>query len=190
MKKLMIAVALLCAATASQAANYNWNAMGSAYWSDSGSYDELDGFKVYAFDAQTVTLEALTASLTTTGAAALEQSMGFGTVGGFEYSFSSADAGNKLLVGYDSPEYVHGYLVLVGDGSDGKSYFAAIDPGAVKVTEAISGSGAPLGQEFVVSALPGAGAEGWTQVASVPEPTSGLLLLLGVAGLALRRRRA
>ena len=31
---------------------------------------------------------------------------------------------------------------------------------------------------------------GWTKVESIPEPTSGLLLLLGVAGLALRRRRA
>ena len=31
---------------------------------------------------------------------------------------------------------------------------------------------------------------GWSYTANVPEPTSGLLLLLGVAGLALRRRRA
>ena len=35
----------------------------------------------------------------------------------------------------------------------------------------------------------GSGIKNW-QAAAVPEPTSGLLLLLGVAGLALRRRRA
>ncbi|MBR3923740.1 MAG: PEP-CTERM sorting domain-containing protein [Kiritimatiellae bacterium] len=31
---------------------------------------------------------------------------------------------------------------------------------------------------------------GWTEVSAAPEPTSGLLLLLGMAGLALRRKRA
>ena len=31
---------------------------------------------------------------------------------------------------------------------------------------------------------------GWYTTASVPEPTSGLLMLVGLAGLALRRRRA
>ena len=33
---------------------------------------------------------------------------------------------------------------------------------------------------------------GWTGItsASIPEPTSGLLMLVGLAGLALRRRRA
>ena len=31
---------------------------------------------------------------------------------------------------------------------------------------------------------------GWYSAAAVPEPTSGLLMLLGMAGLALRRKRA
>ena len=40
-------------------------------------------------------------------------------------------------------------------------------------------------------ALPNSGYwSGWQTVGAVPEPTSGLLLLMGVAGLALRRRRA
>ena len=34
------------------------------------------------------------------------------------------------------------------------------------------------------------GTDGWVASSSVPEPTSGLLLLLGVAGLALRRKQA
>ena len=39
-------------------------------------------------------------------------------------------------------------------------------------------------------ATPSKSADNWSAVSSAPEPTSGLLLLLGVAGLALRRRRA
>jgi len=35
-----------------------------------------------------------------------------------------------------------------------------------------------------------AAASAWSSAGSVPEPTSGLLMLVGLAGLALRRRRA
>ena len=67
-------------------------------------------------------------------------------------------------------------------------------------TSGMSGSGDPVfalsGEVGNVSALPGMELDGkygvfsqggWT---AVPEPTSGLLMLVGLAGLALRRKRA
>ena len=43
-----------------------------------------------------------------------------------------------------------------------------------------------IGDLKLATAIPA----GWTVTGAVPEPTSGLLMLLGMAGLALRRRRA
>ena len=48
----------------------------------------------------------------------------------------------------------------------------------------------PAQLAFTASADFGTKGQGWTKVEAVPEPTSAMLLLLGVAGLALRRRRA
>ena len=45
-------------------------------------------------------------------------------------------------------------------------------------------------EAFLGNAKDGYTQAGWYQTAAVPEPTSGLLLLLGVAGLALKRKRA
>jgi hypothetical protein len=89
------------------------------------------------------------------------------------------------------------------DGDANKFYMAIIDGENIYVSGLVTGTGV---QGKSVSVLVSAANSklaatewttgdtfskaGWYTAAAVPEPTSGLLLLLGVAGLALRRHRA
>ena len=63
------------------------------------------------------------------------------------------------------------------------------DPADASALDEINGNiyGAFAGEIGALPTISEAAAAGWT---AAPEPTSGLLLLIGVAGLALRRRRA
>ena len=63
------------------------------------------------------------------------------------------------------------------------------------VTAATSASttfadGASTTKSYMLTATSSATAANWKSVGPVPEPTSGLLMLIGMAGLALRRKRA
>jgi len=52
------------------------------------------------------------------------------------------------------------------------------------------GDTSSLTKSYTLNASSSATAANWKSVGPVPEPTSGLLMLLGMAGLALRRKRA
>lgn len=85
------------------------------------------------------------------------------------------------------------FYAVVYDAStvaDAKNYIVSTD---VSATATAAGNdvtltfGAMAGTSLAANKFYG---QSWASTTAVPEPTSGLLMLLGMAGLALRRRRA
>ena len=206
MKKLMIAAAIVCAAAISQGAQASWAAgdvmagsVGDRVDTGDGSYNYLESGMGYLFVMGTGTGD-------TVAQAAADWAM-----------LTSADAIWSAFDGVDTitvngHSYKGEAVAFTPDpltwsatsGTIGDTVYAAI---ILTAQDAVTGedmySANAFSDQFGTSGL-NSGADGYASLQwvadgtigeattwnAVPEPTSGLLLLLGVAGLALRRRRA
>lgn len=197
MKKLMMAFVVALAAIGLNAATVNWSVeLGWVTETDVDADTTLAGYCGYAFDGNAYTQLALQEALTTTGTTVLGSALGDGTA---VVAGTVNDGGELMIAGsglsYDdtaSPTYASILLVLVdADVKDG-SAFTIASLGSVEVTDAVTSGNAVFGgggdlYTGLVST--------WSTISSgsgpepIPEPTSGLLLLVGGALLALRRRR-
>jgi hypothetical protein len=180
MKKLMIAAAIVCAAALSHGASVYWGgAIATPDCSDTlpaGTQAALL-YSATAFTGAASTLDGWTVGSAADNGGSLVQI----------YSLTGGDSANWAFTGtYSVDGSVDGYyaVLVLNDAGDHASYY---DIGNVSGT---TGASAPTekrvnvdwsGSEYLTSG-------GYT--VAVPEPTSGLLLLLGMAGLALKRKRA
>ena len=188
MKKLMIALATVAMAAGVQAAAWNWSSSSAAV--TPGGSDPLSGANIYLFFGYDSSSAANTAK------GELLTSLRAGNaISGYTQSATLGSDGTLSLTEFTGPEgKKYAFAVILADDAAGNSYMLQT---ANKNATGMDVGEAQLAFDISSTTLKdidttGTGA-GWymTKAASpVPEPTSGLLMLLGVAGLALRRKRA
>ena len=181
MKKLMIAAAATLLGIAANAASCNWEIKSD--WVSADDENPLVA-QVYAFDALAYSLDTISAALANNDTSVLANALASGEVDGDgAFLFS----GKNISDDGATPPYAKVYNILIANDSADKAFFYATDTKSVKLTDAVLAGQANFAWDEISTGE--VGGAGWTAMAA-PEPTSGLLLLLGVAGLALRRRRA
>ena len=185
MRKLIIAFAGIVAAVAVNAASMNWS-LSYSYESgadtDSGPF--ANGWLVAIFDsgnAATSTSDAITALLAGDAASAVST---------YAVSTATTDADGAasrygVTFSGNAGDTLTAFLVLF-DASTAASASNFIVSDAVSAVAPLSGAAGTFDFDDFTKSASGT----WTATGAAPEPTSGLLMLLGMAGFALRRRRA
>ena len=195
MKKLMIALAAVVLATVVNAATVNWQS-GTIYVASNAegttgsgtSYRANTGTRLVTAYLYTLTADAYATALTMS-TADLYNTYSSTTATKTQTSTAMGIA-NIAQTGLpdgstESPQTIYG-LVLYVDTATAAAY-----DGVDAFVKSYVGTATWQNTTGANLTMLATNQANWTAVgASVPEPTSGLLMLLGMAGLALKRKRA
>ena len=185
MKKLIMALAIVVSTTVASAASFDWKTSATGKIYGAGTTTLLASGTAYIFDAATVSQQALVDAFIADG------SLIAGSLSSKAVSAGVIKATAAEDFAWSKGDALEAYFAVI----DGDNLYisaiqsqAALDTGYSQFSYNAKASSQAAAIEFAAGdKVSGAG---WYTAAAVPEPTSGLLMLVGLAGLALRRHRA
>ena len=203
MKKLMIVAAVAMAAVAANAAKFSWgfsSEMDVFSDHDESSHLDMTGYTAYLVSAGVWGAVDKTSAASIGDALALAIATAPETIwtGKGDNGYYPVDGDTYYVYSYNKNESgVTAADSDIGGKGSAKDYYIIFDNGEKFAEYAVTGD--ILADDDNSQGYKQFGGDisnlkldtaNFTSYGAVPEPTSGLLLLLGVAGLALRRRRA
>lgn len=187
MKKLMVVAAIVCAAAFSQAASMNWGTDPNGLKDPAGNDAMGEGYiTMYMFAIDSATYSDLTKGGEDAVSAAVWGAYG-SQLASADASYADDGMGQIILTdptAYGSGNTAYAAIVMAYDAGSGITHYKG---NVGSYTFDSDADATVTSMDTLVFGDNGSTAVTWQ---SVPEPTSGLLLLLGVGALALRRRLA
>lgn len=176
MKKIMIMLGAAVMAACVHAASVDWK----VNYSGTGNTWAGNGATVMAFNA--ADYEAIIDLVTVSGSENLATDLAAYSLGSSGFTSNRGAASTSAISVDNAPNSMFWMIFADGSTEAGSSvlWTAATDVTGNQYTPPATGSALTLNAGSFTNS---------GEIANVPEPTSGLLLLLGVAGLALRRKQ-
>ena len=179
MKKLILAAAIVGAAAISQAASVGWSLAGL------GNYAG-DAYSFFIIGQNEVTSVAQITALLDAGSSVSSYALYEGAVSGT--GLANVGTGASGISVPNSASYTAFFVLFDNaDTSKAGNYLTITTDQSSTLTKSVNATAASVTFVGGNQSSYANNSANWT---AVPEPTSGLLMLLGMAGLALRRKRA